>query len=60
MMPKTWFIVFFWISAHTLFAQKQLDPAHVKEDLNIFERILKKGHPSLYDYVSEDSLQVVF
>ncbi|SHJ06424.1 S41 family peptidase [Aquimarina spongiae] len=60
MIPKTWFIVFFWISVHTLFAQKQLDPDHVKEDLNIFERILKKGHPSLYDYVSEDSLQFVF
>ena len=41
-------------------AQKKLNISELKEDFEIFERILKNGHPSLYAFVSKDSLDHLF
>jgi hypothetical protein len=43
-----------------LFAQKRMDSLAVREDFRIFENILKKGHPSLYEYIDQDSLEYIF
>ncbi|WP_226294381.1 S41 family peptidase [Aquimarina algicola] len=43
-----------------LSAQRAIDSLGVAEDFIIFENILKKGHPNLYEYISNDSLDYVF
>ncbi len=59
-MLRTLTIILFWINIHTLFPQKSIDSLGVKEDFKIFENILKNGHPSLYQYVEQDSLDHLF
>ncbi|WP_299314621.1 S41 family peptidase [uncultured Aquimarina sp.] len=52
-------IVISIITSTTLFAQKNLTLERAQEDFKIFESILKKGHPSLYEYISEGDLDSV-
>ncbi|WP_103071374.1 S41 family peptidase [Aquimarina sediminis] len=59
-MQKIQYFVLFYIISCTLSAQRKLDSLGAKEDFKIFENILKKGHPSLYEYVANDSLDYVF
>lgn len=37
-----------------------MDSLSIKKDFQIFENILKKGHPSLYTYVDEEILDSIF
>jgi len=41
-------------------AQKSLDSLAAAKDFTIFENILKKGHPRLFEYLTRDSLDVAF
>lgn len=59
-MRKTQFFMLFCLHICVIFAQKNMDSIGVKEDFKIFESILKKGHPSLYEYISGDSLENIF
>ncbi|MEW7290567.1 S41 family peptidase [Aquimarina sp. 2304DJ70-9] len=59
-MQRILFIVLIGINIHTLLAQKPIDSLGIKEDFKIFESILKKGHPSLYEYINQDSLDYLF
>lgn len=59
-MKKVQFFIFFCIHTYVISAQKNIDSTGVKEDFKIFESILKKGHPSLYEYISNDSLENIF
>ncbi|GGX27496.1 S41 family peptidase [Aquimarina muelleri] len=59
-MRKIQFFMFFCIYTYVISAQKNIDSIAVKEDFKIFESILKKGHPSLYEYISNDSIENIF
>ncbi|GAA4272590.1 S41 family peptidase [Aquimarina gracilis] len=59
-MKRTIFILCFLIISNALNGQKQLDSLAALKDFEIFENILKKGHPSLYEYTNEDSLHYSF
>ncbi|MCK8523370.1 S41 family peptidase [Aquimarina sp. D1M17] len=59
-MQKIHFLVLFWITIHSISAQKSIDSTALRKDLDIFERILKKGHPGLYEYITQDSLDIIF
>lgn len=54
------FIVVFCIFTYSLSAQKDIDSVGLIEDLKIFKNILQQGHPSLYEYISKDSLDYLF
>ncbi len=43
-----------------LHAQKQIDSLAALKDFEIFENILKTGHPSLYEYTDQHSLDYLF
>ncbi len=60
MKKNTLFIVLLGCIITTLSAQKPMDSIALQEDFKIFENILKKGHPSLYEYVNKDSLDYLF
>ncbi|WP_299899213.1 S41 family peptidase [uncultured Aquimarina sp.] len=47
------YMVSFILISTSLFAQKKITLTKAKEDFKIFQNILKKGHPSLYDYIDE-------
>ncbi len=55
-MQKTLFIIFCWGAVLSAYGQKKIDSTAARADLDIFEKIIKKGHPSLYEYISQDSL----
>ena len=59
-MKKIQCFVLFCIFTCALSAQKHIDSLDAREDFKIFESILKKGHPSLYEYIDEDSLNYIF
>ncbi|WP_438424326.1 S41 family peptidase [Aquimarina macrocephali] len=59
-MKKIQCFVLFCTLTCVLSAQKRMDSLGVREDFRIFENILKKGHPSLYEYIDQDSLEYVF
>ncbi|WP_282087668.1 S41 family peptidase [Aquimarina algiphila] len=59
-MKKTQFFVLFYIFSYVVSAQRHVDSLGVKEDFKIFESILKKGHPTLYEFIDEDSLNYIF
>lgn len=44
------------IISNAVQGQKQLNSVKATEDFTIFENILSKGHPGLYEYISKDSL----
>ncbi len=50
----------FCIVSCVVSAQRHIDSLGIKEDFKIFENILKKGHPSLYEFINEDSLNYIF
>ncbi|WP_109299067.1 S41 family peptidase [Aquimarina sp. AU474] len=55
-MQKTLFIVFCWAIIQSISGQKKIDSTAIRADIDILEKIIKKGHPSLYEYISQDSL----
>ncbi len=60
-VQKTRLGILFWITIiYTLSAQKRIDSLAISEDFRIFENILKKGHPSIYEYIDKDSLDYLF
>ncbi len=59
-MQKILVAVLFWITLNTVFAQKPIDSLQAAEDFEVLENILKKGHPSLYTYMSSDDLDLLF
>ncbi|WP_108868491.1 S41 family peptidase [Aquimarina aquimarini] len=59
-MKKIQSIVLFCIFNCVLYAQKPMDSLSSREDFEIFENILKKGHPNLYEYIDSDSLNYIF
>ncbi|MHA7059825.1 S41 family peptidase [Aquimarina sp. M1] len=59
-MNRIWCIVFFVTMSTTLCAQKKLTRKRAQEDFKIFQNILEKGHPSLYEYISETDLDSLF
>ncbi len=59
-MNRICLVIIFCIITEILFAQKLIDSIAIREDFNVFEKILKKGHPALYDYIDQDSLDYMF
>ncbi|AXT58848.1 hypothetical protein D1816_00280 [Aquimarina sp. AD10] len=59
-MKEKFLIALFGLLISTLNAQKNMDSLAVSKDLKIFENILKKGHPGLYQYIKQDSLEYIF
>ncbi|MDY8138163.1 S41 family peptidase [Aquimarina sp. 2201CG5-10] len=59
-MQKIAYTILLWSTIYTLSAQKTMDTATAREDFTIFESILKKGHPGLYEYIENDSLDYLF
>lgn len=59
-MQKTLFTVLLWTNSFIISAQKPVDSVGAIQDFKIFENILKKGHPGLYQYVDQDSLDYLF
>ncbi|MFD2565697.1 S41 family peptidase [Aquimarina rubra] len=53
-------IVFSVITSATLCAQKKITHEEAQKDFDIFQNILEKGHPALYEYISETDLDSVF
>lgn len=53
-------IVLFSITIYTVHGQKRIDSLAAVKDFDVFENILKKGHPSLYEYTKQDSLDYLF
>lgn len=52
-------IVFLITISTSLFAQKTLTPEKAQEDFKIFENILKQGHPALYEYIDQVTLDSI-
>jgi len=52
--------VLFITISFALFGQKKISQQQAQEDFRIFENILKKGHPSLYEYISKSDLDSIF
>ncbi len=50
----------FLVITNILNAQKFLDSLAARKDFEVFENILKNGHPSLYEYIKQDSLDYLF
>ncbi|MBP2833623.1 hypothetical protein J8281_15615 [Aquimarina sp. U1-2] len=59
-MKKNLFLLSLLSIANILNAQKKMDSLAAMTDFQIFENILKKGHPSLYEYIRQDSLDYLF
>lgn len=53
-------IVFLFVISVSVFAQKTLHIDQATEDFKIFEKILKEGHPALYDYTDKEKLDIAF
>ncbi|WP_027393889.1 S41 family peptidase [Aquimarina latercula] len=58
-MNRIWCIVFLITISTSLFAQKTLTPEKAQEDFKIFENILKQGHPALYEYIDQVTLDSI-
>ncbi len=59
-MKNIIFLILFAVITTTIYAQKQIDSLSALEDFEIFKNILEKGHPSLYEYIDQDSLNYHF
>lgn len=51
-----WVFCVFFTLTHTFNAQKHLSPEETHTDLEIFKRVLRNGHPSLYEYTDKSIL----
>lgn len=59
-MNRILYILLFILVTTVAFAQKKITKAQAQEDFKIFENILRKGHPALYDYITEEALDSIF
>ncbi len=59
-LKRITFIILFSVTIYTINGQKKIDSLAAIKDFNIFENTLKKGHPSLYEYTKQDSLNFLF
>ncbi len=59
-MNKIKLVIVLCLLTQLSFAQKHNNLEALNEDFKIFESIIKNGHPALYEYIDNDSLNYVF